>query len=101
MGASPISDASCGVSDCDREKYWSHNHLCTNPLCRRKKLGLMVRHWSIYFLGVAKHGWDDEVGEIKTEVRRPQNFLLDPDGFVDEYGDFVGAWLGERIRAFD
>lgn len=66
-------------------------------LCLRKKLGVMVRHWSIYFIGVMKHGWDSKVNDIKTEIRKPQNFVLDPNGYIDEYGNYVGAFLGERI----
>lgn len=68
-------------------------------LCLRKKLGVMVRHWSIYFIGVVKHGWDEKMKDIKTEIRKPQNFILDPDGYVDEYGNFVGGFLGERIES--
>lgn len=64
----------------------------------RKKLGLMVWHWGIYFTAVMKYGWDSETNQIKAEVRKPKNFLLDPDGFVDEFGDFQG-WLGERIQS--
>ena len=64
----------------------------------RKKLGLMVWHWSIYFTAVMKYGWDKETNQIKCEVRKPKNFLLDPDGYVDEFGNFVG-WLGERIQS--
>lgn len=67
-------------------------------LCLRKKLGVMVRQWSIYFTGVLKHGWDNKLNDIKLELRRPQNFVFDPDGYVDEYGNFVG-WLGERIES--
>ena len=66
-------------------------------LCLRKKLGVMVRHWSIYFLGVMKHGWDPKVNDIKTEIRKPTNFVLDPNGYIDEYGNYIGAFLGERI----
>lgn len=65
-------------------------------LALRPKLQLMVRHWSIYFIGVIKHGWDNEIQEITSEVRRPKNFVFDPNGYVDCYGDFVG-WMGERI----
>lgn len=64
----------------------------------RKKLGLMVWHWGIYFTAVLKYGWDSKTNQIKCEVRKPKNFLLDPDGFVDEFGDFQG-WLGERIQS--
>lgn len=64
----------------------------------RKKLGLMVWHWGIYFTAVMKYGWDEETNQIRCEVRKPKNFLLDPDGFVDEFGDFQG-WIGERIQS--
>lgn len=64
----------------------------------RKKLGLMVWHWGIYFTAVMKYGWDKETNQIKCEVRKPKNFLLDPDGYVDEFGAFQG-WLGERIQS--
>ena len=62
----------------------------------RKKLSLMVWHWSIYFTSIIKYGWDKETNQISALVRKPKNFLLDPDGFVDEFGDFQG-WLGEFL----
>ena len=62
----------------------------------RRKLGVMVRHWSVYFLGVAKHGWDKKINDIKTELINPKNILLDPKGYIDENGDFKGKFLGER-----
>lgn len=65
-------------------------------LVLRRKLALTVRHWSIYFLGILKHGWDADIDDIKLEVRNPQNFIFDPDGYVDCYGDYIG-YLGERI----
>ncbi len=68
-------------------------------LCLRKTLGMMVRHWSIYFIGVVKHGWDSKIGEIKLDVRKPQNFVLDPNGYIDVYGNYIGAYLGERIES--
>lgn len=63
----------------------------------REKLSLMVWHWSVYFTAVIKYGWDEKIGDIKMDVRKPQNFLLDPNGYVDEFGNFCG-WLGERIK---
>lgn len=65
----------------------------------RRKLGVMVRHWSIYYIGVMKHGWDKKINDIKSELRKPKNFILDPDGYVNENGDFVGKFLGERITS--
>jgi hypothetical protein len=43
-----------------------------------------------------KHGFDSELNEIKSEVRHPKNFIFDPHGSVDVYGDF-DSWMGERI----
>lgn len=70
----------------------------SDALVLRQKLKMMVRHWNIYFLGILKHGYDNSIHEICTEVRNRTNFLLDPAGYVDEYGDFVG-WIGEKITA--
>lgn len=67
-------------------------------LCLRKKLGVMVRHWSIYFTGILKYGWDEKTNDILVEIRDPRNFILDPDGYVNEFGDYVGAFLGERVE---
>lgn len=63
----------------------------------RKKLGVMIWHWSVYFTGVLKYGWDEEINDITVDVRNPKNFLLDPSGYIDEFGDFTG-WVGERIE---
>lgn len=65
----------------------------------RKKLSLMVWHWSVYFTAVLKYGWDTATNQITCEVRKPKNFVLDPDGFVDEFGDFKGAFIGERVQS--
>lgn len=70
----------------------------------RQKLGVMVWQWSEYFIGVVKHGWEplidpetgEDNGDITTELRKPQNLVLDPEGYVDEFGEFKG-WLGDRI----
>lgn len=75
-----------------------------DQLVLRRKLALMVRQWSVRHLGVLKHGWrkiidpDSGVdkGDVSIENRRIQDFIFDPDGYVDAYGDFIGA-LGERV----
>lgn len=64
----------------------------------RRKLGIMVWQWSMYFTAALKYGWDTETNEITMEVRKPQNFIFDPEGFIDEFGDFKGAFLGERLE---
>lgn len=70
-----------------------------DQLCLRKTLGVMVRHWSIYFIGVVKHGWDAKMHDIELDVRKPANFILDPDGYIDVKGNYCGAFLGERIES--
>ena len=65
-------------------------------LVLRRKLSIGVRNWSLDFLGCWKHGWDDEIKEITTEVRDTKKMVFDVDGYVDAYGDFIGD-LGERI----
>lgn len=66
-------------------------------LVLRRKLNRMTRQWSIYLIGILKHGWDPEINEIKTDTRDPRNFIFDIDGYIDEYGDYRGRLLGERI----
>lgn len=62
----------------------------------RRKLAIMVRQWSIYHLGVLKHGWDNTIQDVVVENRKIQDFVFDPKGYVDAYGEFT-SWLGERI----
>lgn len=68
-----------------------------DQLVLRRKLAMMVRQWSIYHLGVLKHGWNPKINDVAIENRRIQNFVFDPDGFVDAYGDFIGS-CGERVE---
>lgn len=68
-----------------------------DQLVMRRKLALMVRQWSIYHLGVLKHGWNNQVNDVTIDNRKIQDFVFDPNGYVDAYGDFIG-YLGERIK---
>jgi hypothetical protein len=65
-------------------------------LLLRRKMAVMTRQWSINHLGVLKPGWNDKIKDVAVENRRIQDFIFDPNGFVDVYGDF-SSWLGERI----
>ena len=69
----------------------------SDQLCIRRKLAMMVRQHSIYHLGVLKYGWNSKINDVAIENRRIQNFVFEKDGYVDAYGDFVGA-LGERVE---
>ncbi len=63
----------------------------------RRKLNRMARQWSVDLLGVMKHGWDPKVKDITLETRDVKKFIFHPDGYIDEYGDYRGPLLGERI----
>jgi hypothetical protein len=67
-----------------------------DTLVLRRKLNQMTRQWGIYLLGVLKHGWNKKINDISTELRKVENFIFDPDGYVDAYGDMEG-YVGERI----
>lgn len=67
-----------------------------DTLVLRRKLAYITRQWTMDFLGVMKHGWNDQIGDITSDIRKVQDFIFDPDGYVDPYGDF-SSWLGERI----
>lgn len=79
-------------------------HFHADQLVLRRKLSLMVRQWSIHQLGVLKPGWNSVIdvttgqdkGDVTIENRKIQDFIFDPKGYVDAYGDYIG-YLGERI----
>ena len=62
----------------------------------RRKIAVMARQWSINHLGVLKVGWDEKIKDVSIDNRKVQDFIFDPNGYVDVYGDF-SSWLGERI----
>lgn len=68
----------------------------TDQLVLRRKLAVMVRQWSINHLGVLKIGWNTALNDVSLDNRKIQDFIFDPNGYVDAYGDF-SSYLGERI----
>jgi hypothetical protein len=64
-------------------------------LVLRRKLARAVRHWSVSYKGVLKHGWDKNINDITTDNILPDGLILDPDGSIDVYGNYVGKYLGE------
>lgn len=67
-----------------------------DQLVMRRKLTLMTRQWSMDLLGVLKPGWNARVGDVTIDNRKIRDYVFDPDGYVDAYGDF-SSWFGERI----
>lgn len=64
----------------------------------RKKLKAMLRHWTIYRIGVIKVSYDPILKQIETEVINPKRMIFDKDGHVDESGHFVGEYIGEKKK---
>lgn len=69
----------------------------SDQLCLRRKLALMVRQHAMDLLGVLKPGWNARVNDVTIDNRKVRDFVFDPDGYVDAYGDF-SSWYGERIK---
>lgn len=69
----------------------------SKTLVLRRKMNRLTRQWTMDLLGVMKHGWDPVINDIMTETRDVRNFIFDPDGYIDEYGDYRGGILGEKI----
>lgn len=67
-----------------------------DTLVLRRKLTLLTRHWSIYFLGAIKHGWDSDIEDIQSDVINPQCLILEENATIDSYGDYDGEYIGER-----
>ncbi len=63
----------------------------------RKKLAVTLRKWSIYFIGIVKHGWNEKNNDFESTVEKPQNFIFDPDAYIDEVGRYIGDFLGQRV----
>lgn len=87
-------DSPEGNAIADKVKTMLQFH--SEQLLLKRKLEVMVRQWSIYQLAVLKPGWDAKINDVAIENRRIRDFIFDPDGYVDVYGDFT-SWLGERI----
>lgn len=62
----------------------------------RKKLGIILRHWSVYFIGIVKYGWDKKNKDFTVDIRNPKNFVWDGDAYIDEVGRYIGQFIGER-----
>lgn len=65
----------------------------------RMKLKRLTRHWIIYRIGVAKVVYDIEKDCIETLIINPKRMIFDKDGYIDEGGNFVGEYIGEKKRA--
>ncbi len=68
----------------------------SDQLVLRRKLTLMTRQWSMDLLGVLKPGWNSKINDVAIDNRKVKDYVFDPEGYVDAYGDF-SSWFGERI----
>lgn len=63
----------------------------------RKKLQVVLRKWSVYFTGGFKYVWNVKDNDFEIQVTKPQNFIWDPDAYIDESGRYIGEFLGYKI----
>lgn len=68
-----------------------------DQLVIRRKLAIMVRQWSMDLLGGLKPGWDEKLKDVTIDNVKIRDFVFDPEGYVDAYGDF-SSWYGERKK---
>lgn len=68
-----------------------------DQLVLRRKLTLMVRQWSMDLLGGLKPGWNDKINDVTIDNTKIRDYIFDPQGYVDAYGDFT-SWFGERKK---
>lgn len=69
----------------------------SDQLVIRRKLAIMVRQWAMNLLGGLKPGWNDRINDVAIDNTKIQDYVFDPDGYVDAYGDF-SSWFGERKK---
>ena len=90
-------------SDNTKEGQTASNQIKTmlqfkaDTLGLRKKLAITLRKWDIYFIGILKHGWDKKSKDITLSVCKPQDFIYDPDAYIDECGRYIGSFIGQKI----
>lgn len=67
----------------------------SDQLVIRRKLAIMVRQWAADLLGGLKPGWDALANDVAIDNVKIRDYVFDPKGFVNAYGDFT-SWYGER-----
>ncbi len=68
-----------------------------DQLVLRRKLAIMVRQWAMDLLGGLKPGWDEKIKDVTIDNVKIKDYVFDPEGYVDAYGDFT-SWFGERKK---
>lgn len=61
------------------------------------KLKQVTRFWALYFTGVMKIAWSEQIDEIVLKPIRPQKLILDKDAIIEE-GVYTGKYIGEHRK---
>lgn len=69
-----------------------------DELVLRQKVRKMVRHWSLYYIGVMQVGWSTKRNDIDAFVVLPKMLILDPDATINENGVYEGEYLGKKVQ---
>lgn len=62
------------------------------------KVKQAVRYWSLYYMGVAKMGFDVTTNDVTIKIVRPQKLILDPDATIEEC-NYTGNYVGEYKKS--
>lgn len=58
------------------------------------KLKKVLRFWALSYLGAVKVGWSEKNGDISTKPYKINELILDPNGFIDDDGEYTGEYVG-------
>lgn len=64
----------------------------------RRKLAKATRGWLLNRLGVLKCSWNPITKAIQTDVINAKRLIFDRDGYIDEGGNFIGQYVGEKKK---
>lgn len=84
-----------GNKEADAVKTMLQFH--ADQLALRKKLSIAVRQWGTDLLGVLVPGWNARIKDVTIDNDKVIDYVFDPDGYVDAYGDF-SSWYGKRKK---
>jgi hypothetical protein len=72
-------------------------HFADSQLLRRK-LAKGTRSWLLNRLGAWKMSWNPLIQDIDLDVCDIKKMGFDPDGHINEKGEFVGDWIFEKKK---
>ena len=76
-------------------------HMSLEYLAREINLKAVLRkgarHWGLRFLGAFHVLWDGEEEELTVKTYNPKDLILDPNGSINERGEYTGEFIGIKL----